>query len=151
MNIELLIMPHNGQWSYGKRRCPGEHCGNNKSFYSHKLMIMKWLQYCNVSENKRIKINWSEEDVKILIWVVSKYSDHKNINYIEKELVYVTLSRIQLIGISYLLSFLEFKANIVCSNGWVSRKIIYQIIIGLKNNLIFWTRLSRNMGIRIGH
>ena len=35
-------------------------------------------------KNKRIKKNWSEEDVKILIWVVSKYSDFRNIDYIDK-------------------------------------------------------------------
>lgn len=28
-------------------------------------------------KNKRIKKNWSEEDVFIFIWVVSKYSDYK--------------------------------------------------------------------------
>lgn len=38
-------------------------------------------------KNKRIKKNWSEEDVKILIWVVSKYSDFRNIDNIGKELV----------------------------------------------------------------
>lgn len=42
-------------------------------------------------KNKRIKKNWSEEDVKILIWVVSKYCDFKDIDYIEKELVKFTL------------------------------------------------------------
>jgi hypothetical protein len=26
-------------------------------------------------KNKRIKKNWSEEDVKILIWIISKYAD----------------------------------------------------------------------------
>lgn len=28
-------------------------------------------------KNKRIKKNWSEEDVTIFIWVVSKYADYK--------------------------------------------------------------------------
>jgi hypothetical protein len=26
-------------------------------------------------KNKRVKKNWSEEDVKILVWIVSKYAD----------------------------------------------------------------------------
>jgi len=26
-------------------------------------------------KNKRIKKNWSEEDIKILVWVLSKYAD----------------------------------------------------------------------------
>lgn len=42
-------------------------------------------------KNKRIKKNWSEEDVQILIWVVSKYSDSKHYDDIEKNLVTTTL------------------------------------------------------------
>ena len=38
-------------------------------------------------KNKRIKKNWSEEDVKILTWIVSKYADFKSINYVERDLV----------------------------------------------------------------
>lgn len=30
-------------------------------------------------KNKKIKKNWSEEDVKILIWIVSKYADKMGI------------------------------------------------------------------------
>jgi hypothetical protein len=26
-------------------------------------------------KNKKIKKNWSEEDVKILVWIISKYCD----------------------------------------------------------------------------
>lgn len=39
-------------------------------------------------KNKRLKKNWSEEDVKILIWIISKYSDFKGHIYIEKDLVF---------------------------------------------------------------
>lgn len=38
-------------------------------------------------KNKRIKKNWSGEDVKILTWIVSKYSDYKGVHYIERDLV----------------------------------------------------------------
>ncbi len=38
-------------------------------------------------KNKRIKKNWSEEDVQILIWVISKYADKKKFQDIEKEIV----------------------------------------------------------------
>ena len=31
-------------------------------------------------KNKRIKKNWSGEDLKILAWIVSKYSDYKPIH-----------------------------------------------------------------------
>jgi hypothetical protein len=36
-------------------------------------------------KNKRIKKNWSEEDVQILIWVVSKYADNKHFQDVEKD------------------------------------------------------------------
>jgi len=26
-------------------------------------------------KNKKLKKNWSEEDVKVLVWIVSKYAD----------------------------------------------------------------------------
>lgn len=38
-------------------------------------------------KNKRIKKNWSEEDVQILIWVISKYADQKRYADIEKDIV----------------------------------------------------------------
>lgn len=30
-------------------------------------------------KNKKIKKNWSEEDIKILVWVVSKYCDKQGV------------------------------------------------------------------------
>ena len=38
-------------------------------------------------KNKKFKKNWSEEDVTILIWTVSKYSDFKGVRSIDKDLV----------------------------------------------------------------
>ena len=38
-------------------------------------------------KNKRIKKNWSEEDILILIWIVSKYADWKELDNVEKNLV----------------------------------------------------------------
>lgn len=40
-------------------------------------------------KNKRIKKNWSEEDVQILIWIISKYCDQKGYRDIEKQLVLI--------------------------------------------------------------
>ena len=37
-------------------------------------------------KNKRLKKNWSEEDIRILVWIVSKYCDQQGISNIEKEL-----------------------------------------------------------------
>jgi hypothetical protein len=37
-------------------------------------------------KNKKLKKNWSEEDVKILVWVISKYCDKQGIQNADKEL-----------------------------------------------------------------
>lgn len=37
-------------------------------------------------KNKKIKKNWSEDDVKVLVWVISKYCDRSGVTNIEKEL-----------------------------------------------------------------
>ena len=39
-------------------------------------------------KNKKIKKNWSEEDLKILVWIVSKYAEKHDIANIEKEFTY---------------------------------------------------------------
>lgn len=38
-------------------------------------------------KNKKIKKNWGQEDVYILIWVVSKHADFKGLKNVERELV----------------------------------------------------------------
>ena len=40
-----------------------------------------------MAKNKRIKKNWSDEDVQILIWIVSKYADSRGLKDVEKDLV----------------------------------------------------------------
>jgi hypothetical protein len=37
-------------------------------------------------KNKRVKKNWSEEDIKILVWILSKYGDSRNMADLEKDL-----------------------------------------------------------------
>lgn len=37
-------------------------------------------------KTKKLKRNWGEEDLKILIWIVSKYCDYKGIQDIDKDL-----------------------------------------------------------------
>ncbi len=84
-------------------------------------------------KNKRIKKNWSEEDVKILIWVVSKYSDFRNIDYIDKELVFIFLIQdssdwdfiASLIpgvqGENCMFKWLSLKKNNLSDNNWSER------------------------------
>jgi hypothetical protein len=40
-----------------------------------------------MAKNKRIKKNWSDEDVQILIWVISKYCDSRRYADVEKDMV----------------------------------------------------------------
>jgi len=49
-------------------------------------------------KNRRIKKNWSEEDVQILVWIISKYADKKSYADIEKEIVIKNISRMIRIG-----------------------------------------------------
>ena len=42
-------------------------------------------------KNKKMKKNWSEEDLKIFLWIISKYCDYKAIQNIEKDLVIILL------------------------------------------------------------
>ncbi len=43
--------------------------------------------YFRMIKNKRIKKNWSEEDVKILIWLISKYADIYAYQDVERDIV----------------------------------------------------------------
>lgn len=40
-------------------------------------------------KNKRVKRNWGNEDVSILLWVISKYCDMNKVRSVEKDLVCV--------------------------------------------------------------
>jgi uncharacterized membrane protein len=73
-------------------------------------------------KNKRIKKNWSEEDVQILIWVISKYADKKGFEDIEKDLVRLSLIRTLKTGKLLHPLFLVSLASPVCSSGLASRK-----------------------------
>jgi hypothetical protein len=88
-------------------------------------------------KNKRIKKNWSEEDVQILIWVISKYADKKHFEDIEKDIVSFMLFRTLKIGKPLPPSFQGFQASLVCSNGSVSRKSTSPPITGVKKNQAF--------------
>lgn len=68
-------------------------------------------------KNKRIKKNWSEEDVQILVWVISKYADSKGYSDIEKELVTLSLPRIRRIGPCLPHSYQGSPASPACSSG----------------------------------
>ena len=76
-------------------------------------------------KNKKIKKNWSEDDVKVLVWVISKYCDKHYISNIEKDLLYEDWQNIsQLIpGVSAsncMFKWLSMKKNNLSSFSWDS-------------------------------
>lgn len=40
-----------------------------------------------MQKTRRIKRNWGQEDLKILIWIISKYSDLHGYQDLEKDIV----------------------------------------------------------------
>ena len=52
------------------------------------------LSYHRMIKNKRIKKNWSEEDVKILIWLISKYADINAYQDVERDMVIFLLCKV---------------------------------------------------------
>ena len=73
-------------------------------------------------KTKKLKRNWGEEDLKILIWIVSKYCDYKGIQDIDKDLVNYHLFRPLKIGKLSPPSFRVSQQRHACSNGLASRK-----------------------------
>jgi hypothetical protein len=70
-----------------------------------------------MAKNKRIKKNWSDEDVQILIWTVAKYSDSRGLTDVEKDIVPIARSRCMKIGKPSPRLFLELQHSLACSNG----------------------------------
>ena len=40
-------------------------------------------------KTRRIKRNWGQEDLKILVWIISKYCDQHNYTDLEKDIVHL--------------------------------------------------------------
>lgn len=72
-------------------------------------------------KNKRIKKNWSEEDINILIWVISKYCQFHGISNIKDEIVIFILIQTEAdwINIARLIPGVTGKS---CMFKWLSLK-----------------------------
>lgn len=88
-------------------------------------------------KNKKIKKNWGKDDICILIWVISKYSNHLKIYEISEDLVRFLLFRNKMIGIKLLNVFRELLENLVNLDGSVCTRTNLLIKIGLITNLFF--------------
>jgi hypothetical protein len=89
-------------------------------------------------KNKRIKKNWSEEDVQILLWVISKYADKKKLEDVEKDLVFSGLSRTHRIGKPSPRSSPGSPASPACSSGSVSKRSTLPPTTGASRKATFW-------------
>lgn len=98
---------------------------------AHRKVVV-WL--CRMVKTKRIKRNWGEEDLKILIWIVSKYCDYKGILDIEKDMVRVISRRAKKIGGLWPRSSLESQQRPVCLSGSASKKSPSQPTTGNPEN-----------------
>ena len=78
-------------------------------------------------KNKRIKKNWSEEDLKILIWIISKYLDFNGITNIENglnendwEFIANLIPGVTAKGCMF--KWLSLKKNNLADNGWIEEE-----------------------------
>lgn len=89
------------------------------------ILRMVSLRIEKMLKNKRVKKNWSEEDIKILVWVVSKYADFHSYTNLEKDMSGEDWQRIaQLIpGVSKhscMFKWLSLKKINLSSKNWAS-------------------------------
>ena len=87
------------------------------------ILKMMNLRIEKMIKNKRIKKNWSEEDVQILIWVVSKYADKKGLEDIQKDLYSEDWEAIASLipgvtGESCMFKWLSLKKINLATNNW---------------------------------
>jgi hypothetical protein len=68
-------------------------------------------------KTRKIKRNWGQEDLKILIWVISKYCDLKEYVDLEKDIVRLMLFRPTKTGEQSLPSFQVSPPKHACSSG----------------------------------
>ena len=81
-------------------------------------------------KNKRIKKNWSEEDLKILVWVISKYCQFHGISHVRDGMVSNFLFQTEadwnnvanvipgVNGKTCMFKWLSLKKNNLADNGW---------------------------------
>lgn len=85
-------------------------------------------------KNKRIKRNWSEDDIMILIWIVSKYCDFKKVDQIEKQMVNILFMQDKpdweyvgslipgVKGDHCMFKWLSLKKNNLSDNNWSEKE-----------------------------
>mgnify|MGYP000888468523 CR=1 FL=1 len=74
-------------------------------------------------KTKRIKRNWGEEDLKILIWIISKYSDLKQYEDLEKDIVkYINIQNAE--DWRFIASLIPGVTAEACMFKWLSIKKI---------------------------
>ena len=98
-------------------------------------------------KNKKIKKNWSNEDLKVLVWIVGKYCEKNRIRDLNNGIVLLLpYLRRKPIGILFRPWFQVLVQKCVCLNGCPWKKAKSGIKSGKKKNNYFFNSSSSNQG-----
>ena len=76
--LRVDVLAHCAQLNKNKRLLP--------AYISDESVVrMVNSRITKMAKNRKVKKNWSEEDVKILVWAVSKYADSQNFTDLETD------------------------------------------------------------------
>ena len=93
-------------------------------------------------KNKKVKKNWSNEDLKVLVWIVGKYCEKKRIKDLHNGIVLLLIyRRRKQIGTTFPLLFLVLVQKCVCLNGYLSKRAKSGTKNGKKKNNYYFRNL----------
>ena len=93
--------------------------------------------YIRMVKNRKIKKNWSNQDLKILVWIVAKYCEKKKIKDVYIGIVIYQLRRKNTIGSLFLWLYLAPHLRCACLNGFHSVKVKLEIKGGKNANKLY--------------
>ena len=97
-------------------------------------------------KNRKVKKNWSGEDLKILVWIVAKYCEKKRIKDVYIGIVkFMLFFRKSRIGSSSLHSSQAQLPKCACLSGCLSRRAKFGIKNGKKDNNSYYNSSLRKI------
>lgn len=104
-------------------------------------------------KNKRVKKNWSEEDLKILVWVVSKYCQYHGISAVKESMTEADWNNIAnlipgVTGKSCMFKWLSLKKNNLADNSWVEEESLLLDQMVKKHGENNWCRVSEELFLK---
>ena len=96
-------------------------------------------------KNKKIKKNWSNEDLKVLVWIVGKYCEKRRIKDLNNGIVFSSpYHRRKQTGTTFPLLSRGLVQKCVCLNGYLSKRVKSGTKSGKKNSNYYFKNLSSN-------